>query len=210
LPEEWRKIFPGQQPSRAHENKHCKKAVKELHNFNASIPTNEVVSQYNHLSGLNFPEISKQKVEILIGADVWQTHVIHVSIEGEPDQSRALRTGFGWTLFGPDPRMHGSEIYVVNCTQSTNDVLHEQLTKMHNCEFCNSQTYDAPYSVEDKQLPQKAETSVTKVNGHYQQQPPSNDADVILPDKRLTVDNRSALKVIVSCFESHKDKERTC
>jgi len=210
LPVEWKKIFPDQQPSRAHKNKHWRKAVKELPNFNASIPTNEVVSQYNHLSGLNFPEISKQKVEILIGADVWQAHVIHESIEGEPDQPRALRTGFGWTLFGPDPRMHGCEMYVVNCTQSTNDMLHEQLTKMFNCEFCNSQTYDAPYSVEDKQPPQKAETSVTKVNGHYQQQPPSNDADVILLDNRLTVENRSALKVIVSCFESHKGKERTC
>ena len=52
--------------------------------------------------------------------------------------------------------------------------------------------------MEDKQLPQKAETSVTKVNGHYQQQLPSNDADVILPDNRLTVENRSTLKVIVS------------
>jgi len=159
----------------------------------ASIPTNDVVSKYNHLSGLNFPEISNQKVEILIGADVWQAHVIHESIEGEPDQSRALRTGLGWTLFGPDPRTHGSEKNVVNCTQSTNDVLHEQLKRMFNCEFSNSQTYDAQYSVEDKQLPQKAETSVTKVNGHYQQQLPSNDADVILPDNRPTVENKSAL-----------------
>jgi len=181
-------------------------AVKELPNLNASISTNELVSKYNHLSVLNFPEISKQKVEILIGADVWQAHVIHESIEGESDQPRALTTGLGWTLFGPDPRTHGSEKYVVNCSQSTNDVLHEQLTRMFNCKFSNSQTYDAPYSVEDKQLPQKAETSVAKVNGHYQQQLPSNDADVILPDNRLTVENRLALKVTVSCFESHKDK----
>jgi len=38
-------------------------------------------------------------------------HVSHESIEGEPDQPRALRTGLGWTLFGPDPRTHGSEKY---------------------------------------------------------------------------------------------------
>jgi len=98
-------------------------------------------------------------VEILIGADVWQAHVIHESIEGEPDQSRALRTGLGWTLFGPDTRAHGSEKYVVNCAQSTNDVLHEQLTRMFNYDFPdNSQASDAPYSVVDKQFPQKAET----------------------------------------------------
>ena len=134
-------------------------AVKELPNLNASISTNELVSKYNHLSVLNFPEISKQKVEILIGADVWQAHVIHESIEGEPDQSRALRTGLGWTLFGPDTRAHGSEKYVVNCAQSTNDVLHEQLTRMFNYDFPdNSQASDAPYSVVDKQFPQKAET----------------------------------------------------
>ena len=80
----------------------------------------------NHLSGLNFPEISKQKVEILIGTDVWQAHVIHESIAGEPDEPRALRTGLGLTLFGPDPRTHASERHVVNCVQGTNDVLPEQ------------------------------------------------------------------------------------
>ena len=88
--------------------------------------TNEVVSKYNHLKGLNFPEISKQKVEVLIGADVWQAHVIHESIAGEPDEPRALRTGLGLTLFGPDPRTHASERHVVNCVQGTNDVLPEQ------------------------------------------------------------------------------------
>jgi len=51
-------------------------AVKERPNFNASIPTNEVVSKYNHWTGLNFPEIPQRKVEILIGADVWQAHVV--------------------------------------------------------------------------------------------------------------------------------------
>jgi len=109
----------------------------------------------NHLSGLNFPEISKQKVEILIGTDVWQAHVIHKSIEVEPDQQRALRTGLGWTLFGPDPKTHGSEGYAVNCVQTTNEVLHEQLTRMFNYDFPdNSQVSDAPYSVEGKQFPQ--------------------------------------------------------
>jgi len=51
----------------------------------ASIPTNEVVSQYNHLTGLNFLEIPERQVEILIDADIWQAHVIHESIQGEPD-----------------------------------------------------------------------------------------------------------------------------
>ena len=182
-------------------------AVKELPNFKESIPTNKVVSKYNHLTGLNFPEMPQRKVEILIGADVWQAHVIHESIEGEPDQPRALTTGLGWTLFGPDPRTH-AERHVVNCVQGTNEVLPEQMKRMSNYEFSdNSQTYDAPYSVEDKQLPRKAEISLTKVNGHYQQQLPSNEADVILPDNRLTVENRSALKVIVSCFESQRQKK---
>jgi len=78
--------------------------VKELPNFNASIPTNEVVSKYNHLTGRNFPEIPQRQVEILIGADIWQAHVIHESILGEPDHPRVLKTGLGWTLFGPDPK----------------------------------------------------------------------------------------------------------
>jgi len=110
-------------------------AVKELPNFNASIPTDEVVSKYNLLSGLNFPEISKQKVEILIGADVWQAHVIRDTIEGDPGQPRALRTGLGWTLFGPDPRTHGSDKDVVNFVQCIENVLHDKLKGACNYEF---------------------------------------------------------------------------
>ena len=95
---------------------------------------------------------------------------------------------------------------MVNCAQSTYDVLHEQLTRMFNYDFPdNSQVSDAPYS-EDKQVPQKAETSITKLNGHYQRKLQSTNVDVILPDNRLTVENRSVLKVTFSCFESHKDK----
>jgi len=110
-------------------------------------------------------------VEIHIGTDIWQAHVIHESILGERDQPRALRTGLGWTLFGPDPRTHGSEKYVVNCAQSTIEVLHEQLTRMFNYDFPdNSQVSDAPYSAEDKQFPQEGEISITKFNGHYQRE----------------------------------------
>jgi len=36
-------------------------AVKEDHNNNASIPTNEVVSKYNHVAGLNFPKFPNAK-----------------------------------------------------------------------------------------------------------------------------------------------------
>ena len=108
-------------------------------------------------------------MEILIGADIWQAHVIPESIPGEPDHPRALRTGLGWTLFGPNPKTHGSEGYAVNCVQTTNEVLHEQLKRMFNYEFSdNRQISDAPYSVEDKQFLKKAEASRTKINGHYQ------------------------------------------
>jgi len=167
--------------------------VKELPNFNASIRTNEVVSKYYHLSGLNFPEISKQKVEILIGAHVWQAHVIHESVEGEPDQPRALRTGLGWTLFGPDPRTRGSKGYAVNCVQSANDIQYERKKRMFNYDFPdNSQVSDAPYSVEDKQFPQKAETSITKLNGHYQRELPSKK-DAMLTDNRSMAENPAHL-----------------
>jgi len=146
------------------------------------------------LTGLNFPEIPQRQVEILIGADIWQAHVIHESIQGESDHPRALRTGLGWTLFGPDPKTHGSEGYAVNCVQTTNEVLHEQLKRMFNYEFSdNTQISDAPYSVEDKQFPQKAETSVTKLNGHYQRELPSKKDDAMLPDNRSRAENTAHL-----------------
>ena len=133
-------------------------------------------------------------MEILIGADIWQAHVIHESIQGESDHPRALRTGLGWTLFGPDPKTHGSEGYAVNCVQTTNEVLHEQLKRMFNYEFSdNTQISDAPYSVEDKQFPQKAETSVTKLNGHYQRELPSKKDDAMLPDNRSRAENTAHL-----------------
>ena len=167
-------------------------AVKELPNFNASIPTNEVVSKYNHLTGLNFPEIPQRQAEILIGADISQAHVIHESILGEPYHPRALRTGLGWTLFGPDPKTHGSEGYAVNCVQTTNEVLHEQLKRMFNYESDNSQISDASYSVEDKQFLKKAEASITKINGHYQLELPWKEDDVTLAYNRLMAEKRLA------------------
>ena len=70
-------------------------------------------------------------------------------MEGEPDQLRALRTALGWTLFGPDPRARSSESQVVNCRQSPNDVLQEQMKRILNYEFSdNSQISYVPYSVE--------------------------------------------------------------
>jgi len=57
------------------------------------------------------------------------------------------------------------------------------------------------YSVEDKQSLKMAEDSINKVELQF---PRKNDMKV--PDNRLTVENRSNLKVTVSCFEPHKDK----
>ena len=133
-------------------------------------------------------------MEILIGADVWQAHVIHESVEGEPDQPRALRTGLGWTLFGPGPRTRGSKGYAVNCVQSTNDILYERKKRMFNYDFRDSsQVSDVPYSVEDKQFPQKTETSLTKLNGHYQRELSSKKDDAMLPDNRSRAENPAHL-----------------
>jgi len=69
-------------------------------------------------------------VEIFIGADVWQVYVIRESVEGDLDQPRALKTGLGWRVFGPEPRIYNPDKYVVNCMQSFNYVLHEQMQRM--------------------------------------------------------------------------------
>jgi len=100
----------------------------------------------------------------------------------------------------------------VNCVQTTNEVLREQLKRMFNYEFSdNSQISDALYSVEDKQFLKRAEAPITKINGHYQLELPWKEDDVTLPYNRLMAEKRLAylkrkFEGDSDLFTSYKDK----
>ena len=167
-------------------------AIDELPNLSSSIPTDKTASQYDHLKGLRFPKVAHNDVEILIGADVWQAYAIRKVLEGSHDEPRALQTGLGWTLFGPDKGVKFANALSVNFTHCSDDMLHEQMKKMFNYEFsdCNYASDDLSYSVEDKLFLKKANNSITKVKDHYQLALPWKTDDLVLPLNRAMAEKR--------------------
>jgi len=61
------------------------------------------------LRGLHFPEVHSKEVQVLIGAAVLKVHEITESRYAKDAQPKAVRTGLGWTLVGPEPCLSGKK-----------------------------------------------------------------------------------------------------
>ena len=70
---------------------------------------------FTHLDDLNFDEVSPSEVTVLIGADVPDAHLYSEVRQGDKGQPLALKTAFGWTLFGTlkrKPKVHCSATFI--------------------------------------------------------------------------------------------------
>ena len=77
----------------------------ELTDISESIPTNKVARMYPHLKDIEFPELSSNSVELLLGNDTHEAFKIVDQRYGEYGQPFGLKTMLGWTLFGADSSM---------------------------------------------------------------------------------------------------------
>ena len=160
-------------------------AIDALPKLAESIPSNNDVKRYEHLRGLNFPEVHSKEVEVLIGAAVLEAHEMTESKYGKDAQPKAVRTGLGWTLVGPEPCFSGKKECSVNFLR-TEQSLRKQMLRMINHEFSEdrSNADDKPFSVEDELFLHLMEESAKKVDGHYQLPLPWKDTDIRLPFNR--------------------------
>ena len=66
-----------------------------------SLSDSKDVDLYTHLDGIDLHEITPEDISILIGGDVPEAH-LHLEVRrGSEGQPLAIRTPFGWCLFGP-------------------------------------------------------------------------------------------------------------
>ena len=59
------------------------------------------MESFHHLKGLKFDAVGSDQITILIGSDAPEAHLQHQFRKGKKGQPYALKTMFGWTLFGP-------------------------------------------------------------------------------------------------------------
>ena len=147
----------------------------ELTDISESIPTNKVARMYPHLKDIEFPELSSNSVELLLGNDTHEAFKIVDQRYGEYGQPFGLKTMLGWTLFGADSSMKKIEcecskaIHVNFLCNSEPTVSCDHVLQKLGSDFLDvEQDYETSPSIEDKQARRKMEDSITKVGSHYQ------------------------------------------
>ena len=73
--------------------------VDEVVDVQSSIPTNDLVQRFPHLSGLNFPSLDEGQIELLLGCDLHRAFLIKDVLVGNPGSTCGLHTALGWTIY---------------------------------------------------------------------------------------------------------------
>ena len=76
--------------------------LDEIVDVSASIPTEKLARQYEHLKDIVFPEMKKRKVELLLGSNLHQAYQLQDVRVGAPRDPPGLHTFLGWTIYGTD------------------------------------------------------------------------------------------------------------
>ena len=131
-----------------------------------SIPQQEDVSKYPHLSGIELPRIDAC-IGLLIGNDVPKALEPKEIRECNGQGPYAVRTMFGWTINGPLERK-GNSPRTANFIRTDNE-LSQQFAKFCNLEFSDSvYDKDSGMSKEDLHAMSIMEQSVKLKEGPYE------------------------------------------
>ncbi|XP_018651315.1 hypothetical protein Smp_029950 [Schistosoma mansoni] len=84
---------------------------------------------------------------------------------GKVNEPSAVRTTFGWALFGPHRELHNSN-HVPNYL-SYKEELEDKFEQFYSTEFKDPLSRTASMSVEDRTALNAISSSVQKLNGHY-------------------------------------------
>ena len=172
------------------------------------VATNEEIKKWPHLKDLTLREIDRRRVTILIGSD--RPDIIEKELdrrEGRKGEPFAVKTPFGWTVYGPIAESAESQVNV-SLTSTEHEKLNLQLERMYNDEFGNTtDDADEGMSVEDHRAKDIMDKSAILINGHYQLRLPFRQDRPILPDSRPAAEKRLEwLKKRMQKDEAFKEK----
>ena len=168
----------------------CSWTVKNLPVSRKCIPTARDVSQWSHLEGIEFPELSNKNVAMIIGCDVPEAHWVLDECRGRRKEPYAVKTLLGWMLMGPVEHK-GREDFHVNFINREDISLQTQVERMFQMEFNETNAKStAEMSLEDRKALSIMESSAELVDGHYQIALPWRYGVPNLPNNRRMAEQR--------------------
>lgn len=165
--------------------------VDKLSISSQSIPTDKDIASWPHLNGIEISCLEDKEVTILIGSDIPDAHWALEQRRGKRGQPYAIRTPLGWTVMGPLGTAECDDNVSVNFLRRDDELLHQQVERMFTAEF-NDPAVDAnaTMSLNDKKALLLMESTVKLVDGHYQLGLPWKDANLKLPNNRVSAERR--------------------
>ena len=166
--------------------------IEPLNVSENSIPTKKDVERWSHLQDIDMYSLRDRKVKLLIGCNVPEAFFALEERRGEPGEPYGVRTILGWTVFGPSEKLSDqssdSHVYftTVEDSVSNESSLALQLERFWKLDFGDSLLNNKPcMSVDDSKALAIMESSLKKVDGHYQLGLPWKNSNPFMPRNRV-------------------------
>ena len=154
------------------------------------------VNQWPHLNDLKFPEVERQKISVLIGTNIPEAFIPLEVKKGIPCEPLAIKSCLGWSVLGncnvsntngSGPRLRAQLNHVVQDEVSLDKQLeHFWKTESYGLEKLESK----PMTVEDQYAQRIIESTISKVDGHYQMGLLWKEQNPRLPCNRVVAEAR--------------------
>ena len=123
------------------------------------------LTQWSHLSGIAFPDVSRSQVSLLIGQDVPEALIPLEVSKGDAGDPYAVRTVLCWCLNGPISELTSANACVnFLCAKQS---LEEQVERFWKLET-SEQSGELALSVNDRRAVAIWEQSIKLSDGHYE------------------------------------------
>lgn len=181
--------------------------VPSLPSHCRSIPSNSITSRHTHLQDINFPEVTSDRIDLIIGADNEHLHAVLESRLSPDSRLNAYRTPLGWVLAGTDDQYATASVGTVYAstyfTATSNRVLQSDgvtdisdyamkavREMVHQCVEEKTDENQAD-SVEDEEVIKLFQSKYKKDEENHICLPlPLKDKNVVIPNNRSLAESR--------------------
>ena len=122
-----------------------------------------------HLSQVPFPEVERNKVSVLIGTNVQEAFIPLEVKKGEPNEPFAIRSCLGWSILGGSVecgKKHQFNLNHVSCEEISLSHQVEDFWRVES--YPTERLFSKSMSIEDRKAMKIIETTMSKVDDHYQ------------------------------------------
>ncbi|XP_052805846.1 uncharacterized protein LOC128235140 [Mya arenaria] len=157
-----------------------------------SLPRRSELAKWDHLAGIELPNIDANEVGLLIGSDTPEAFWVEEERIGKRSEPYAIRSILGWTIIGPTCKV--STNLNVNVHYQQADVL-QQMHKLWSTDF-PEYVADAKreMSQDDRRALGIMMQTITQEDGHYKTGLPWRDDQCLPHNKHMALTHLSGLK----------------